>query len=288
MTAIWLAPAKINLTLHVLGRRADGYHLLDSLVAFADIGDELVAKPADTLSLGINGPFAKGLTVGEDNLVMRAARLLNHDAGRGAALTLTKNLPIASGIGGGSSGAATTLLALAQLWNISADWHGAKLTTALGADVPVCLRRRPTRLQGIGELLSDAPALPRCGVVLVNPGQPLSTPEVFRAFGGPMAPAPALPTQFSELRDLIGYLKAGDNALTTAATSIVPAIADVLAAVRQQPACALARLSGSGPTCFGVFPDRTRAAAAARTLAAQAPAWWVEHGELKPIAAEPT
>ncbi|MBM3515122.1 MAG: 4-(cytidine 5'-diphospho)-2-C-methyl-D-erythritol kinase, partial [Alphaproteobacteria bacterium] len=171
MTTALLAPAKINLTLHVTGRRADGYHLLDSLVAFADIGDRISIAPAPDLRLHVTGPFAAGLPTDAGNLVLRAAQVLRGARTIGADVTLEKNLPVASGIGGGSSDAATTVLALSRLWNVPLDLAVA----TLGADIPVCLRRKPTRMAGIGEILTDVSPLPKCGIALVNPGVPLAT-----------------------------------------------------------------------------------------------------------------
>jgi 4-diphosphocytidyl-2-C-methyl-D-erythritol kinase len=283
-----LAPAKINLSLHVLGRRPDGYHRLESLVAFADIGDEIAVAPADTLALEVDGPFAGALGRPSDNLVMRAATLLARSGGApsGARITLTKTLPVASGIGGGSSDAATTLLALGRLWRRPIDIAAPRLAAELGADVPVCLRRRPTVMGGIGEDLCDAPALPPCQVVLANPGVPLSTAEVFRGFGGPFGAAPPLPPSFADLDALVRYLANADNVLTSAATTLVPPVGEVLNALRGNPGCRLARLSGSGPTCFGLFAsDADRVA---EHLRANRPGWWVAHGELKPVPAEPT
>ena len=190
------APAKINLTLHVRGRRADGYHLLDSLVAFAGVGDWINVRRASVITLAITGPFTNGLNTSDgDNLVLRAAHYLATVTGRieGARITLEKNLPIASGIGGGSADAAATLMALGQLWDENlAQISDADLAATLGADVPVCLRRTPTFMRGIGEDLTPAPDLPPTWLVLVNPGKPLATKDVFAALNGRYTdPAPA-------------------------------------------------------------------------------------------------
>lgn len=286
MTSALLAPAKINLSLQVTARRTDGYHLLDSLVAFADIGDRVTVSPAPAIKLHVTGPFAQALDSGPGNLVMRAAHVLAAGRTLGAEITLEKNLPIASGIGGGSSDAATTLLALSRLWNVPLD-PAAPAILVLGADVPVCLRRRPTRMTGIGEILADVPALPPCGVVLINPGVPLATAAVFRAFSGPFAAAPELPTSFGNAAALAKYLAGTTNALRAAAQSLVPTIGDCLAALDRHPECLIARLSGSGPTCFGLFANRDKAERAAAALKPHAPGWWIAHGELKSIAPEP-
>lgn len=280
------APAKINLFLHVCGQRADGYHLLDSLVAFATVGDSLRAEPADDLSLSVAGPFAVGLSTGEDNLVLKAARYLA--ARRGipprARLALDKRLPVASGIGGGSSDAAATLRACAALWGTTAsDLDPADLAAALGADVPVCLAGRTTRMTGIGEVLAPAPALPAAAVVLVNPGAPLATAPVFKALAGRHSgPAPALPPAFADAGDLARFLGRCHNDLWEPARALLPAIKTARDALASSPGCLLARMSGSGPTCFGLFAGAGDAGAAAGQLRAGHPGWWVEAGALLP------
>ncbi len=283
------APAKLNLYLHVGPPMADGRHPLDSLAAFADIGDDLAAAPADGLSLRIDGPFGAALAADPDNLVLRAARALAQAAGRepNAALRLTKRLPIASGIGGGSADAAAALRALSALWslNLPADALEA-IAAGLGADVPVCVGSRPSVMTGTGETLAPAPALPaEVGVVLVNPGVAAPTGPVYRVFdaltpGRADFAAPALPAAVPDLDALVGLLKARRNDLETAATALVPPIADVLAALRTAPGVRLARMSGSGATCFGLAPDRARAEAAAAAIAGRHPGWWVAAGLL--------
>ena len=203
------APAKINLTLHVTGQRADGYHLLDSLVVFADVGDSIIVRAAQDLTLAMDGPMAVGLTAGDDNLVLRAARFLG---ARGAAITLTKRLPVSSGIGGGSADAAATLRALSQLWQ--RPLPAAAATAVLGADVPVCLGARPCRMSGIGSVLAEGLALPPIWVVLVNPGVAVSTPDVFRALQRRAEPPmPAVFPEFSTARQLAGFLRVMRNDL---------------------------------------------------------------------------
>ena len=197
------APAKVNLYLHVTGRRADGYHLLDSLVVFAGIGDVLEAAPSDTLSLHVEGRFAAGLADEPDNLVLRAARALAAAAGvpARARLVLQKNLPVASGIGGGSADAAAALRLLSRLWDLRpAPSEMARLALALGADVPVCLAGRASRMSGIGEQLAAAPRLPICGIVLVNPGVAVATADVFRARHGAWSSPPSLPEVMDRCR----------------------------------------------------------------------------------------
>lgn len=275
------APAKLNLYLHVVGRRADGYHLLDSLVAFAEHGDELRAAPAADLSLALDGPFAAALAGEADNLVLRAARTLRDKAkGPGAALSLTKNLPVASGIGGGSADAAAALRALCRLWAASGEGL-AELALTLGADVPVCLHGAPSYMGGVGEDIAPAPALPPVGLVLINPLLPLPTPQVFaararlNAGGGFSAPA-----RFTESpRDaeaLAACLAGRRNDLEPAAIALMPQIAPVLEALAASPGCRLARMSGSGATCFAIYDDKAVADTAAAWIVRRHSGWWIK------------
>ncbi len=271
MAAEAFAPAKINLTLHVTGRRADGYHLLDSLVVFAGVGDMVKAAPSDRLTLAIDGPMAPGLSADGDNLVLRAARLMGVT---GADLRLTKNLPLASGIGGGSSDAAATLRALAGM--TGRPLPDAAGTLALGADVPVCLDPRPQRMRGVGEDLSPVQGLPPFWLVLANPGVAVPTPAVFRALdGGTGAPMPAILPDWPDFGALTGFLAAARNDLQAPAVTLQPVIGQVLAALAAEGGCRLARMSGSGATCFGLFAERAMADAAAAGIAARHPDWWV-------------
>ncbi len=271
------APAKINLTLEIVGRRADGYHLLDSLIAFASVGDVLHFAPAEELALAIEGPFAAALG-GADNLVLRAARALAQAAGVAprARIVLDKRLPVASGIGGGSADAACALKGLAALWRLAPDAADlAALAAGLGADVPVCLYGAPALVSGVGEIVCPAPSLPPVPLVLVNPLRPVETRAVFAARTGPFAVPAPLTRMPGDVRALARMLAARENGLAPAACAVEPAIADVLAALAAQQGCLLARLSGSGATCFALFPDAPSAARAARALAAARPAWWV-------------
>ncbi|EKE44127.1 4-diphosphocytidyl-2C-methyl-D-erythritol kinase [Oceaniovalibus guishaninsula JLT2003] len=266
MTAEAEAPAKINLCLHVTGRRADGYHLLDSLVVFAGIGDTVRAEPADDWSLTVAGPMTGGVPSGDDNLVMRAARATG---GPAAALTLTKRLPVASGIGGGSADAAATLRALAAM-----DGRAVPDAGALGADVPVCLAGRPARMRGIGERLDAVPPLPQAHLVLVNPGVALSTPAVFAALQGAAgSPLPRM-RPWTNARDLADWLAGCRNDLQPAAMRLASAVGDTLAELTAQD-CLLARMSGSGATCFGLYATQADAARAAGRIGARQPRWWV-------------
>jgi 4-diphosphocytidyl-2-C-methyl-D-erythritol kinase len=278
------APAKINLYLHVVGRRADGYHELDSLVAFADIADFVTARPAADLSLAIDGPFAAALGgAPANNLVLQAARLLASHCGvtAGAALRLTKTLPIASGIGGGSSDAAAALRALQSLWKLQTSGNElAGLAARLGADVPVCLLGRAAWLGGIGDVLVPAPALPPVAVVLANPGIALATPAVFTARRGPFSAPSRFAEPIADAAGLAAALASRRNDLTEAAVGIVPAIADVLARLAACEGGLIARMSGSGATCFALFAETAAARAAATRISGERPDWWVAAGRL--------
>ncbi|MEI4473106.1 4-(cytidine 5'-diphospho)-2-C-methyl-D-erythritol kinase [Frigidibacter sp. MR17.24] len=265
------APAKINLALHVTGRRGDGYHLLDSLVVFAGVGDRLSAAPADRLSLRVSGPRAEGVPTGPENLVLRAARLL--DPARGAALTLDKRLPAMAGIGGGSSDAAAALRLLSDLWGLALP--AAADTAALGADVPVCLDPVPQRMRGIGERLAPLPALPPVWTVLVNPGVPVATPEIFRRLASPDNPGLGAVPRCADAAALAGWLRGLRNDLQPAAEALAPQVSTACGALAAQPGCLLSRMSGSGATCFGLFATTATADAAAASLSAAEPGWWV-------------
>ena len=267
------APAKINLTLHVTGRRADGYHLLDSLVVFVRVGDRLSLRPALRTRLTVTGPRAGCVPTGADNLAVRAADL----SGVAVDIALEKHLPAAAGIGGGSSDAAAVLRGIAAL--TGAEAMSPSRALPLGADVPVCLAARPCRMRGIGERIDDVPRLPSVHLVLVNPGIAIPTGQVFAGLAhvdrSPMPDPPAWP----DADALCAWLAAQRNDLEPAAAAFAPDVSETLTALRAQPGCALARMSGSGATCFGVFPDPARAAAATDALRkAAAPAWWVETG----------
>ncbi len=274
------ARAKVNLYLRVTGRRADGYHLLDSLAVFADAKDIVTAGHAEELTLDIRGGEAVALTAEPDNLVLRAARALAEATGRApkAAITLTKLLPVASGIGGGSADAAAALRVLDALWETGLDAAALEAIAAqLGADVPVCIASRPARMMGVGEILSAAPELPACGLLLANPRIALPTPQVFRARRGEFSPPAEMPERLADAVALADWLRPLGNDLQDAALSLCAAIAEVLSAIAAQPGCLLARMSGSGATCFGLFATPAQAQAAAKALPA---AWWRHGGGL--------
>lgn len=273
------APGKLNLDLHVLGRREDGYHELDSLVVFVGVADRLTLEPADRLELLVEGPWADGVPVGADNLVHKAARDLAEMAGRPAAarVRLEKRLPVAAGLGGGSADAAAVLRGLGRLWRHDLP-HGAlaALAMRLGADVPVCLGGRAARLRGAGERLDAQDRLPALAVLLVNPRVALATAAVFAALGPVMGHPgrPPLPTD-GEAEEVVGALRESRNDLEAPAQRLLPVIGDVLGELRRLPGCRLARMSGSGPTCFGIFATSAEAEAGAARLAARRPGWWM-------------
>ncbi|MDX2234633.1 MAG: 4-(cytidine 5'-diphospho)-2-C-methyl-D-erythritol kinase [Hyphomonadaceae bacterium] len=273
MAVTGFAPAKVNLYLHVGPPRADGLHPIDSLIAFADVGDRIEAQPAETLTLAVTGPFAPALAGEADNLVLRAARLLAAHAGVAprAALTLHKRLPIASGVGGGSSDAAAALRVLNRLWACGASLDDLEAIAApLGSDVPGCVRARPARMRGVGELLEPAVIAP-LNAVLVNPLVPAPTGAVYRAFDA--RPAPPLDDPGRAPDDgLIAWLRRRRNDLEGAAQTVAPAVGDVLDALRTHAPGALVRMSGSGATCFAVTDDAPALAAA---VSRRHPQWWV-------------
>lgn len=279
-----LARAKVNLFLHVRGRRPDGRHMLESLAVFPALGDELSIEPASGRSLSLGGPFATGLGAGEDNLVMRAVQALAVHVGttRGAALHLDKRLPVASGIGGGSSDAAAALRLACTLWGLAPDPAGlAALALGLGADVPVCLASTPALMSGIGERLSPAPAFPGFWLVLLNPLRPLSTAAVFAALEQRHnPPGPEAPAAFPDLDAFVDWLARQRNDLAAPATALMPSIGEGLAALMAQPGCRLARMSGSGATCFGLFETESTALDAAAALRRKCPGWWSAPGRV--------
>jgi 4-diphosphocytidyl-2-C-methyl-D-erythritol kinase len=259
------ARAKVNLALHVLGRRPDGYHELDTLFAFAEDGDVLEAEPAEALNLQVTGPFAQALRNSE-NLVLRAAQALKerYAVEDGAALRLDKRLPVAAGLGGGSADAAAALRLLVRLWRIDApEGDLLDLAATLGADVPACLLSRTVGGHGRGDRLTPA-ALSLSGtpILLVNPGAALATADAFRRWSGPgSGPLPGDPL-------------AGGNDLEAAAIALAPAVGEVLDRLRACPGATLVRMSGSGATCFGLFESEAARDAAAAAIRAEQPAWW--------------
>ena len=270
-------PAKLNLFLHVGPPRADGRHPLESLAVFADVGDWLGFSPAEDLELHIEGPFAASLSAEADNLVLRAARALAAAAGivPSARIVLEKHLPIASGIGGGSADAAAALRGLARFWGLElpeTDLEG--LAGRLGADVPVCLAGRSALMRGTGEITDPVSIAPLHGV-LVNPGLPLGTGEVYRRFDAMgLGAAFAMDRAPLPQGDVLDWLRDQRNDLEAPAIALCPMIAEVLAALKAQPQCLLARMSGSGATCFALAKNPVDSAQLARAIAADHPHWW--------------
>lgn len=273
-TAKAFAAAKINLTLHVVGQRADGYHLLDSLVMFADVGDVIRVDAAATTSLTITGPMASQLPVNTDNLVLRAAHLL----GQTGEIILEKNLPVASGMGGGSADAAATLRALSSFRKTPVP---KSVAAALGADVPVCLGQVAARMTDIGTTVLPLPDLPELYAILVNPRVGVSTPEVFQHLDKKQNnPMPArIPTQIS-VDEFIKWLSEQRNDLQSPAIASQPVIADVLAALDDLPNVLLHRMTGSGASCFALFKSYDLAVENADALRQTHPDWWIEPARL--------
>jgi 4-diphosphocytidyl-2-C-methyl-D-erythritol kinase len=281
------APAKVNLTLHVVGRRPDGYHDIESLIAFAAVGDTLTLTPDDRLSLVVLGPGARACGDISENLVLKAARALAQriEGLKLGLFLLSKRLPIAAGLGGGSSDAAAALRLLAHANGLvpgdARVWEAAKAT---GADVPVCLDPKPRVMRGIGEVLSSPIAIPLIPAVLINPGFTLGTTDVFASFdhaspnrnSAPLtAPPEKLSAVAAERSSFLSAMASERNDLERTAIQLQPVIARVLELLRSQPGCAVARMSGSGATCFGLFASRASTRAAARGLREAYPGWWV-------------
>ncbi|SMY06850.1 4-(cytidine 5'-diphospho)-2-C-methyl-D-erythritol kinase [Flavimaricola marinus] len=278
-----LAPAKINLTLHVTGKRPDGYHLLDSLVVFGSVSDEITATVAPELSLDVSGPFAEGVPRDESNSILRAAHLFQARSGVevGAHIRLIKALPHAAGIGSGSSDAAATLALLAELWGVPPLPADDPDVLALGADVPACrCAPQPVRMEGIGERLSAVHPLPNCAMVLVNPKVPLPTGDVFQGLArADNPPMDALPHGLG-FDDFCQWLKAQRNDLQAPAEAITPEVGRALTQLNRLPAVGAAVMSGSGATCVGLVPDIGTARQVARVMQVAEMGWWVAPAEM--------
>lgn len=281
------ARAKINLFLHVGDKREDGFHPLQSLAVFTEFGDRIAAEPADGLSLTLEGPFAAGLESGEDNLVLRAARALAERAGRPAEarITLTKNLPLASGVGGGSADAAATLRLLSNLWQLKYDEKVLRdIGAGLGSDIPVCVRSLSAFMEGRGEILTPVTSLPRLPLLLVNPRVAVPTREIFACLGERRGVGMKLPSGgFTDLADLLRFLEMSSNDLEAPAKAREPAIGEVLNALRRMPGALFTRMSGSGATCFALMPDDGGAARAAALLKEKYPNWWIQPASVPDI-----
>jgi 4-diphosphocytidyl-2-C-methyl-D-erythritol kinase len=274
------APAKINLFLHVGEKRSDGFHDLESLAVFVNIGDTLAFSPSPKLTLTLDGPFARQLEGDDDNLVLRAARALATYAGRPAAtaaIRLTKQLPVASGIGGGSADAAAVLRGLTRLWALDLSWTELRaVAETIGSDVPVCVESKSSWMEGRGEGITPATALPRLPMLLVNPGIAVSTADVFRTLAtrhGTGVINRAAP--LSSASELIAFLKKTFNDLQSPAQRIAPVIGHVLDELSRMPGVELWRMSGSGATCFALFDEQNSAEMAEVALSHTHPDWWV-------------
>jgi len=277
-TASASAPAKINLTLHVTGQRDDGYHLLDSLVVFADVADQLTAVTAPDLRLSVSGPFSQGVPVDDTNLVLRAAQALRSVRGvtDGAHITLEKHLPNQAGIGGGSADAAAALAMLAELWQVQPLPATAPEVLALGADVPVCMRTpAPTRMSGIGEELRPVARLPTCALVLVKPQTVVPTGAVFQGLASKTNPAMDTLPDGLDFHGFVAWLDTQRNDLLTPARRVAPDIDTALAKLKAMPAIKAVGMSGSGATCFGLVANMADARQVARAIQVSEMAWWV-------------
>jgi 4-diphosphocytidyl-2-C-methyl-D-erythritol kinase len=284
--------AKVNLTLRVIGRRVDGYHDIESIVAFADCADRLTLTPGSELSLRTGGPLAQHCGEAADNLVLKAARLLGERVPdlKAGSFTLDKVLPVAAGIGGGSADAAAALRLLARLNNLEFD-DERLLEVALltGADVPVCLASQACDMTGVGETLLPL-SLPKMPCVLVNPGVPVATREVFERLGlrngellvgaADVIQATAWPEDGASLEDWVEVLAAGSNDLEAPATRIQPVIGEVISALSATDGAWLARMSGSGATCFAIYENTAEAQRASQKIMRDHPNWWAHAGVL--------
>jgi len=279
------APAKINLTLHVTGRRADGYHDLDTLAVFAGCGERVVVEEADDLLLQAEGPFSASVPHDETNLVIAAARLFFLTAGIGSKilLSLNKTIPAGAGLGGGSADAAATFRALNQYFKTGFDDQTlAELGGTLGADIPMCVYGRALRARGIGDIIEPIERMKNLHLVLVWPGKSVSTASVFaRLQNVSNDPLPDLPDAFPAAQDVAGYLAKTRNDLQADALEIEPAIGNALDALAATDRCLLARMSGSGSACFGLYPSHAEAAAAGRLIGTAHPGWWVRAVEAR-------
>lgn len=281
------APAKLNLYLHVTGKRDDGYHLLDSLVAFVHgVEDFITITPSTsgTYELKITGDGAQWLDGSQDNLVTRAANAYAKAAGKDISsikINLEKNIPTGAGLGGGSADAAATIRALEEYFGhaLPVDTRDP-LLVALGADVPVCYHSAESRFQGIGDIITPAPILPSLPIILVWPRQHNATPDVFREYKGPFGADASLPNAFPTSAALIGFLKTTNNDLAAAAETLCPEIAIVREEIEDTNGCTLARMTGSGSCVFGIYKEESERDQAARELSALNPSWWVKTGAL--------
>ena len=279
------ANAKINLYLHITGKRGDGLHTLDSLVVFADVGDTITATPINEnpeIIFSTSGPFGNNVPLDESNLVVRTAKLLQekYNIKNGARINLEKNLPPSSGMGGGSADAAAAMRALGEIWNIDFSKDNkvelySVMASRIGADVPVCFNGKNVFMGGIGEKLDPAPILPSCWLLLVNPNIPVSTPAVFSVRKGAFSELGRFDISPSNANELADILSLRNNDLSTGAQEIEPEIANVISALQKLEGVLLARMSGSGATCFAIYSNEQSALMGAQKIANENPEWWV-------------
>lgn len=272
-----LAPAKINLFLHVTGKRDDGYHTLQSAVTFTNIGDRIEFSPYDSFLIDVEGPFAHELHSPQDNMVYKAARILADEYKKPllGKITLQKNLPVAAGMGGGSSDAATTLIGLYRLWRLPEEYERLqKVGRKLGADVPACIIRKTVWTESIGEKMTRLADMPELHVVLVNPLEPLLTADVFRNFRGKFSPPLQFMGRKKTYREWVSDLKIYKNDLTDSAAQLCPSILEMINTIAGTTGCLLSRMTGSGATCFGVYETAEEANAAAHKIQHDYPHWW--------------
>lgn len=276
-----LAAAKVNLYLHVTGKLDNGYHTLDSLITFADTGDKISVSPANEFTFEMNGRFADALKdePPENNLVVRAAKRIAQevDGDLHVKITLTKNLPVAAGLGGGSSDAAATIRALLQHWKKSVnDEKLQALGAELGADIPVCMKVKTARVRGFGEILTPVKLNEPLYAVLIHPGKSCSTADIFGKYGGAYSQNADIPASIKDTGALLAALAKTRNDLENTAKKVVPEIGSALQAIGVQEGCVLARMSGSGATCFGLFTSRKMAENSAFVIQINNPKWWVK------------
>lgn len=274
------APAKVNLYLHVTGKREDGYHLLESMMCFADICDEVTVTPSDKITITADGEFASLVPTDSSNIAYKAAEKLQPFCGnKGADIHITKNLPVGAGIGGGSADAAAVLHLLNEIWEVKlSDNRLAEIGLSLGADVPICLNRKAALVSGIGENICNIATMPEIYIVLVNPKQHVATPQIFK-MGFEKFTNYGVNDNFpKEASSVLEYLARQHNDLMPNAVKILPVIGDILAIIKNTSGCVFSRMSGSGATCFGIFENRHDSQNASDLIKKLHPNWWVKSG----------
>jgi 4-diphosphocytidyl-2-C-methyl-D-erythritol kinase len=278
------APAKINLSLHITGKRADGYHLLDSLVAFTEFGDELEFSEAPDVSLAVKGEFSHELAQDSaNNLVLKAAVALREtmSVSDGVHITLSKAIPVGAGLGGGSADAAAVLHELCRFWELKiSDTALNEIALRLGSDVPVCLHSRMAYMRGIGEQITPLPLSANIWIVLVNPKQPLLTKAVFGNYSGTFSPEGKIAGSIDSFEALLAAMEDSHNALEKPAIGLLPVIQTILDTIKATEGCRIARMSGSGATCFGLYASEAQAQAACKSIQSKQPGWWTTASHL--------